>query len=124
MPKVIRCNKCGLCYPEDYIQEFGRKYGRGLGKTAVCEGLSSNYHRPIMPRGQLATSVEQLMHPLSICRGTVGMATVTAEELKENTPILAVGDKGMKLRAPIMREIQAEKSASLRAAIAGFKPAA
>jgi hypothetical protein len=64
------------------------------------------------------------MHPLEVCKGSVSMATVTEAELKDNTPILAIDDKGMKRRAPIMRVIQEEKSAALRAAIAGFKPAA
>lgn len=124
MPKVIRCNKCGLCYPLDYIARWGREYGRGLGPVPMCEGLSSNYSRPFMPRGQVATSEEQLMHPLEVCRGSVNIAEVTEKELKDNTPILAATDKGMKKRAPIMRAIQLENSQALQAAVANFKPAA
>lgn len=120
MPKVVKCNKCGLCFPEDYFTEWGRKYGRGLGTDPVCEGLSSMYHRPMFPKGRVPESKAQLMHPLEVCRGSLTSVEVSATELKENTPILAATDKGMRKRAEIMRKIQIGKSASLKAAIERF----
>ena len=45
---VYKCNKCGAVYPSDYFEQYGRKYGKGIGRPPVCEALSSKYHRPLV----------------------------------------------------------------------------
>jgi len=32
--KAFQCSHSGLLYPEDYIKEWGTKYGRGMGPVA------------------------------------------------------------------------------------------
>jgi len=110
--RVIRCSKCGLCYPSDYFEKWGRSYGIGLGPKPVCEGLDNNFALPI-PKD--VTREEQIMHPVGVCAGDVELVDVTDTELNANKPILAINDPKYVLRAPLMRGIQLKKSPAMAA---------
>jgi len=119
--RVARCDRCGLCYPEDYFTMWGRTYGRGLGIKPVCEGIASKYHRPATaPVGFPRQSASEVMHPVGRCRGSMTLVDVPVEEELDNRPILAIHDRGMKQRIPIVRARQLEHSASVKAEMARF----
>jgi hypothetical protein len=112
--EFVKCQRCGAVFPEDYIDQWGRKYGRGLGREPKCEALSSKYHRPIaVPRSGFLP-----MHPLGVCRGLVLPVTLPADT---ETMILATEDPCMQKRAPLMREIQRGKSPALAAQLAMYE---
>jgi len=117
---VYRCNKCGAVYPDDYYENYGRRYGKGLGRPPVCEALSSKYDRPLKTNLNFP---EKTMYPLCYCRGTMSLSTI---DEKDYTPlVLADDDKGFNIRAPIMQIIQAGKSGALmthlQTVVASFK---
>jgi hypothetical protein len=107
MVRAVRCNSCGLVYPEDYFQEWGRKYGIGLGPAPVCEGLQSDYGTKPKPPNQDFDTVDQVMHPVHVCKGTLSVVDIPSTEAKDNRAILAIGDRSMSKRIAIIREKQA-----------------
>jgi len=114
--RVVRCNSCGLIYPENVFQEWGKKYGRGIGKVPKCEGLQSRYQRgPTMtkPDGSRVPA-DKIMHPLHVCRGSLNVVDVPEAEAAENVCIAYSDDKGMEKRAAILRSKQAERSAVIK----------
>ena len=120
MIDVYKCNKCGAVYPDDYYEEYGRKYGKGLGRPPVCEALSSKYDRPLKSN---INAPEKTMFPICNCRGTMSLSTI---DDKDYTPlVLADEDKGYHIRGPSMQMIQAAKSAELtthlKTVVASFK---
>lgn len=112
--RVVRCNSCGLVFDEDYYQEWGRKYGIGLGPVPVCEGLQSDYGMKPKPPNQDFDTVEQVMHPVHVCKGTLSVVDITPEERDANKAILAIGDRSMSKRIAIIREKQEKKSPVVR----------
>lgn len=40
--KAYRCNRTGLMFPADYVDQWGIKYGIGLGSKPVSEALTNN----------------------------------------------------------------------------------
>jgi hypothetical protein len=112
--EFVKCQRCGAVFPGDYQDQWGRKYGRGLGREPKCEALSSKYHRPIArPKSGFLP-----MHPLGVCRGLVLPVMLPADT---ETMIPAATDPGMVRRAPIMREIQRKKSNALAAQLAMYE---
>lgn len=108
---VYKCNKCGSLYPADYFEEWGRKYGIGLGKVPVCEALNSDYQSgmAVNPR-----QPEKASFPLENCGGTLFLTTMSETESKPiSYNIPAVGDEDMSIRAPLMQLIQAGKRPEL-----------
>jgi len=105
--KAFRCSRTGLLYPEDYVEEWGRKYGIGLGSVPVSEALVNDYHRP--PVGSSDTG----MHALSVARAQVDLCEVTPAEFEENKAIVDAEDIGYRQRAPLMRAKQLIKSGDM-----------
>lgn len=106
--KAFRCSRTGVLFPEDYVEEWGRKYGIGLGPTPISEALVNDYHRPVCGDGESA------MHALSNCRSQVDLVEVTEEEFEAGKAILEIDDVGMRKRGPFMRDKQLMKSIALR----------
>lgn len=102
--KAFRCSRTGMMFPADYVENWGSKYGIGLGSTPVSEALVNDYHR-----GPVGES-ESGMHPLSVSRAQVDLVEVKEEEFIENQAILDIDDPSMKKRAPLMRAKQLIKS--------------
>jgi hypothetical protein len=96
----IVCNKCGTIFPEDYMKNWGRKYGIGLGPEPVCEALDSKYEMDIAANKQDPLSA---MFPVGVCKGSLTIQQLPAET---ETAVLAVDDPYMQKRAKIMRDIQ------------------
>ena len=102
--KAFRCSRTGLMYPPDYVENWGSKYGIGLGPVPISEALVNDYHR-----GPVGDS-DSGMHPLSVSRAQVDLVDVSEEEFIENEAILDVDDVSMRRRAPLMRAKQLLKS--------------
>ena len=110
----FRCSRTGMCYPDDYVEQWGRKYGIGLGPTPVSEALVSEYNGPIAQ----VSDQNMLMHPLATCKAQIDyIEKVSAEDIAagKDKPILAVDDPLIMTRGPMMRAKQLLKSGTLRA---------
>jgi hypothetical protein len=108
---VYKCNKCGSLYPDDYFEEWGRKYGIGLGMVPRCEALNSDYHSGIAVN---VKQPEKASFPLENCGGTLFLTTMTETDSKPiSYNIPALGDEDMSIRAPLMQLKQAEKRPEL-----------
>lgn len=105
--KAFRCARTGMMYPSDYIEEWGRKYGIGLGPEPVSEALVNDYHREIV-------GDSDGMHALSVCRSQIDLVDVEEEEYEEKKAILAIDDVKYLKRAPLMRAKQLVKSQKMQ----------
>jgi hypothetical protein len=110
MPRVFRCSRTGCLYPADYVEEWGRKYGIGLGPTPVSEALTNQYDIPIAE----AHDQRKTMHPVGCCRAQVDLVDVSVEEWNEKKAILAIEDKDMVTRGQLMRTKQLAKSVMMQ----------
>lgn len=108
---AFRCSRTGLYYPSDYVEEWGRKYGHGLGPVPVSEALINNYDSPVCD----GRSTDQTMHSLSTSKAQIDFVMVEEAEYKSKMAILAIDDDGMSKRAPLMRDKQLQKSSRLAA---------
>jgi len=106
--KAFRCSRTGLLFPADYVEEWGRKYGIGLGPIPVSEALVNDYHRP--PVG----NADNGMHALSVARAQVDLCEVTPEEFEDGKAIIDAEDMGYRKRAPLMRAKQLIKSGEMQ----------
>lgn len=106
--KCFRCSRTGMLFPSNYIEDWGRLYGIGLGPTPVSEALVNDYHRKPVTDG------DPIMHPLSVCRAQVDFVEVSDDEYAANSAILAIDDPRMSTRTGAMFARQIRKSAALR----------
>lgn len=117
---VYRCNKCKTLFPSDYYEQWGRKYGKMLGRDVCCEALNSRYHRPFVVNKQ---QPDRTMYPLEVCKGT--LSYVEMESADVVYPVFMENDRKYAIRAPIMQSIQASKKpelmAHLKTVVAAYK---
>lgn len=104
MRMVFRCNHSGLHLPSDYVREFGKLYGIGLGPDPVSEVLDSDYDTAPPAITPDIRSLDQIMHPLIVTRVQVDLALVNAEEMQ--MAILAKDDVHLDKRSKIVRQKQ------------------
>jgi len=111
MPKFFRCARTGLLFPGDYIEQWGKKYGIGLGSEPVSEALVNMYEFPI------ARHKDDPMlssHPVAVCRAQVDLIDLTEKQASAETKaILAINDVRMERRSAIMRERQQVHSSEI-----------
>jgi len=111
MPRFFRCARTGLLYPADYVENWGRKYGIGLGPEPVSEALVNNYG------GDIAINRDNMlsMRPVAVCKAQVDLVDIPdkSPELKRMA-ILAIDDPHMDERAQVMRERQREHDPKMR----------
>jgi hypothetical protein len=120
MKDFVKCCSCGMVFPADYFENWGRKYGKGLGPAPVCEALSTDYQKGF---NAPQSNPELAMYPVGVCKGQVIPVSLPEET---ETAILADNDPFMTQRGAIMREVQRNKRPELKvhlekieAAIAG-----
>lgn len=107
--RAFRCARTGLLYPEDYVENWGIKYGFGLGPTPVSEALINDYNTdPPRPIGNGKT-----FHPIKQCQSQMDFMDVTPEEYAAHLPVLMKDDPDYSKRAVIMRDKQLVKEGSL-----------
>lgn len=103
MVLAFQCGHSGLYLPGDYVKEWGRDYGIGLGPHPVSEVLDSDYHTPPAKITHDIEEWEQIMHPVGNTFAQVDYMLVEVSALEENSAILVKDDLKMKRRAAILR---------------------
>lgn len=110
---AFRCSRTGLYFPEDYVEEWGKKYGHGLGPDPVSECLVNDYHHPVNHKNSPP------MHPVSVCKAQVDLVDVSEEEFNSHRAIIAKDDPQLVRLSKIMRDRQMLKSHELRSKYPG-----
>lgn len=103
---AFRCGHSGLWYPSDYVKQWGRFYGFGLGPTPVSECLDSEYDVSPPAVTPDIRSIDQLMHPVRFSMAQMDFDLVAPATLESLKPILAIDDPYMERRANILRQKQ------------------
>ena len=111
--KAFRCSRTGMCFPPDYIEEWGKKYGIGLGPVPVSEALVNDYFRPVVSDPK-ESGEKSAMHPLSVCKAQIDFVDVEQAEYDANIPILAIDDQNLIRRGQLMRDKQLVKSGEMK----------
>lgn len=108
--KYFRCSRTGVLFPPDYIEEWGRRYGIGLGSMPVSEALVNCYESPI---GNCKDPLHT-MYPVAVCRSQVDLVDIPDKDPQlEKKAILAIDDLDMVLRSEVMRQRQRVHSAEM-----------
>jgi hypothetical protein len=103
---LFMCTHSGLYFPSDYLKEWGRKYGHGLGASPVSECLETLWEHPVANPKNLR-SADQIMYPVGHHYGQVDAVIMPAAEAKTATSaIFMIEDPYMELRSRIIREKQ------------------
>lgn len=106
MVMAFRCGASGLFYPADYVKEWGRSYGVGLGPDVCSESLQTDYETAPPDITNKIRSIEQIMHPVYNCKAQMDWDLVERKEYEANLAIMANDDDDMYERGPILRDKQ------------------
>jgi len=106
MVLAFQCGHSGLYFPADYVKEWGRLYGIGLGPHPVSEVLDSDYHTDPPDITRETRSLDQIMHPIGNCFAQVDHMLVEEGAYKDNLAVLDKDDPFMDARAAICRAKQ------------------
>lgn len=117
--KAYRCSWTGLYYPPDYVKEWGRKYGIGMGPVPVSEAMNSRTDLPccIPESGDMNTA----MHPVEFTRAQIDLVDIPDAEYEDKKAILSSEDPRYDRRAAILRGKQLEKPNTKLAALVNEK---
>jgi hypothetical protein len=111
MVKAFRCSRTGLFYPEDYVENWGKTYGVGMGSVPISEALVNHYHEPIAE----GKGSDSTMHPVGLCRSQVDLVIIPESEYLANLAIVHNDDPDYLERSKIMRDKQLLKSGHMQA---------
>jgi len=103
---AYQCSSTGLLFPGDYIEEWGRKYGIGLGPVPVSEAWETMYDSPVAMPNRDTRSLHDCGHPIRSCCAPVFPVQVTAEQFEKEKAICASEDPRGEARWKIVRAIQ------------------
>lgn len=103
---AFRCSHSLLWLPGDYVKEYGRLYGIGLGPNPVSEVFDTDYGTPPPAITPDIQTIEQIMHPAGPCFAQVDFQLVAPEEFEAGKAILASEDPRVTKRAAILRAKQ------------------
>lgn len=103
---VFRCGHSGLYLPGDYVHQWGRKYGIGLGYDPVSEVLDTDYETAPPDITPAIRRIEQIMHPVGPCRAQVDMILVPPDVANNLSAVLEIEDPTMEERAAIVLQKQ------------------
>lgn len=106
MVVAFRCGHSELLFPGDYLREWGRLYGIGLGPHPVSEVLDTDYHTDPPAITPEIESIEQIMHPVGVSFAQVDHVLVTKKAFEAGKAILTKDDPFMRSRARIVRAKQ------------------
>jgi hypothetical protein len=95
--KAYRCNRTGLMFPADYVEQWGIKYGIGLGCKPVSEALVNDYKAKKTGEG------ESEMYPVATSCAEVTEVEVDEDVYNAKRAILNYEDPNLNARAIIMR---------------------
>lgn len=103
MTLAFSCGHSGLLYPGNYVKDWGKKFGIGLGPHPVSEVLDSEYDVDPPTITNATRNLSQIMHPMRVCCAQVDYDLVDVEALRENAAILDSEDPYMEERSKILR---------------------
>lgn len=108
MPTTLafHCNHSNLYFPADYVKEWGRLYGHGLGPDPVSEILDSDYDTAPPKITEDTRDFEGIMHPLVTTRVQVDLVKVPVIDYEAGRAVLAIDDPRLKARVSIIRPKQ------------------
>lgn len=109
---VFRCSHSGLYFPADYVKEWGRLYGIGLGPEPRSEVLDSDYGIAPPAITPEIRRIEQIMHPVRVCCAQVDLVLVAPAEAEAQSAILDRDDEQLEERAVIILAKQRKNPAS------------
>jgi hypothetical protein len=121
MARYFRCSRTGVLFPPDYVEQWGRKYGIGLGSTPISEALVNCYESGIgaNPRDPMLS-----MFPVAVCRAQVDLVDIE-DVTAETMAVIALEDQDMVRRSEIMRGRQRDNNPEMSRIyndVRGFKP--
>jgi hypothetical protein len=101
---AFRCNHSGLYFSGDYLREWGRKYGIGLGGVPVSECLDTDYYGNIPEFGAVngVNNADQIAYPVRTTFASLDHELVDESFLLENALIPAFEDPRMEKRMKII----------------------
>lgn len=107
-PKVaaFRCNHSGLYFPPDYVKEWGKLYGVGLGPDPVSEVFDTDYDTDPPRVTEETRDIATIMHPLVVTRMQVDLVTIPKGEWDASQAVLDMDDPLLRQRARIVRAKQ------------------
>ena len=121
MTLAFQCGHSGLYFPPDYLREYGRKYGVGLGPTiGMSEILNSDYSADLPPITPDIEDIGQIMHPLYHVGVPVHLVSIPQTQYDANKPILMSDDPMMRKRGPVLYQKQLGKSPKIQMARAAW----
>lgn len=103
MVPAFRCGHSGLWLPVDYIKEWGRLYGIGLGPSPVSEVLDTEYDIPPPDITPEIRDISQIMHPVGNSKAQVDFDLVQRDVYEANRAICAIDDPYMVKRGMLVR---------------------
>lgn len=112
MVLAFQCGHSGLYLPGDYVKNWGRGYGIGLGPNPVSEVLDTDYYTDPPAISNDTQSFDQIMHPVGNSFAQVDYMLVDEEAFNKGQAILARDDGFMRTRVKIVREKQLENPRS------------
>jgi hypothetical protein len=111
---AYQCSSTGLYYPADYFEQWGRKYGVGLGPVPCSEAWESCYETAPAKGGRDIQSADQLGHGIRVCGAPMFPVNVTEDEYAAGKAVLHSEDPTGKNRWAIVRAIQDKNPRSRR----------
>jgi len=115
------CNHSGLLLPGDYVKEWGRGYGHGMGRDVSSEVLDSDYYAELQnveARG--VRFAEQIAFPIGPSFAQVDRVMVSPTQFESGKAILDSDDEGYFARMKIILPKQLNNSPRLRMIHARF----
>jgi len=106
MVLAFQCGHSGLYLPGDYVKNWGRPYGVGLGPHPVSEVLDTDYYTNPPAITPEIESFDQIMHPVGTSFAQVDYMLVERAAFEENSAVLVKDDAHMRIRARIVRQKQ------------------
>lgn len=111
---AYKCASTGLLFPGDYIEEWGRKYGIGLGPNPCSEALESCYETAPSLAPRDIQSEDQIGHGVRACGAPVFPVEVSEQDFEKGKAILALDDGNYRKRWAVMKAIQNKNPRSRR----------
>lgn len=91
-------------FPHDYIKEWGKKYGIGLGGDPRSECLDSDYN--VRPSLEGIRTIEDIMHPCKISGAPLDVVFLAAPAPESMRLITAREDRDGRKRGILLRKKQ------------------
>ena len=99
---VFQCGASGLYYPGDYVRNWGKPYGIGLGPHPVSESLQSEYDVDPPAITPQIRSLDQIMHPLRASCAQMDLLLIDIDDKADGFAVVAVEDLDCVRRAAII----------------------